>query len=81
VLPSLDVAVAGCVVPEGWSHEPRMWGDVADTPARILEIAALYEDLVVVAIAPVTPLAEALKIDHRGVLQRVKRVYVQVGAH
>jgi len=79
VLPSCDVAVAGCVVPEGWSHEPRKWGNVADTPTRILELAALYkEDLVIVVIAPVTPLAEALKIDHRGVLQRVKRVYAQV---
>jgi hypothetical protein len=80
VLPSVDVALADCVVPAGWALEPGglVYGAVADTPQRILEIAALYDGLVVVAIAPVTPLAEALKLDHAGVLQTVKRIYVQV---
>jgi inosine-uridine nucleoside N-ribohydrolase len=67
------------VVPFGFpAPRDSALGAVADTPQRILDIAEAYgSDLVIIAIAPVTPLAQALLLDKTGILKKVQRIYFQ----
>jgi hypothetical protein len=77
---SLDSqAASGCHLPEGFSSSASALGHPEDTPRAILEIISRYGSrLVVLAIAPVTPLAAALRLDgDLGLLQCLRRVYIQ----
>mmetsp|Transcript_35423 Transcript_35423/g.43745 ORF Transcript_35423/g.43745 Transcript_35423/m.43745 type:complete len:382 (-) Transcript_35423:777-1922(-) len=84
ILPSLDCnGKAGCHTPEGFPPiEEAALGKVEETPNRILQIAKFYgPELVILGIAPLTPLGAAIRLDTTGVLKTIKRIYLQGNVH
>ena len=79
ILPSIDSnGEAGCHTPDGFpTIEDAALGKVEDTPFSILQIAKEYEEeLVVLGIAPLTPLAAAIRLDETGILKRLSLIHI-----
>lgn len=80
IFPSVDGVRAACTAPENFPGPfDSALCSVDETPKRILEVVRRYgSDLVIICIAPITPLANALKLDiERSAFKCVKRIYVQ----
>mmetsp|Transcript_9676 Transcript_9676/g.11018 ORF Transcript_9676/g.11018 Transcript_9676/m.11018 type:complete len:356 (+) Transcript_9676:561-1628(+) len=84
ILPSVDSnGEAGCHTPDGFpAVEDAALGKVEETPFQILRIAEKYDgELAILGIAPLTPLAAAIRLDTTGILKKIKRIYLQGNVH